>query len=162
MVMTAMIQEQPSSKGWVLTERAARYCTYIDFPQIQPLNFKGTCSDVWNSPRQDGWFHECYILNAHENIEKKKTRPNIAQTTGEIKSLRLRLLESEEVKESDEVEEFATKLIDQKICSLANHKDESKRMFNDTLRNNQNQQQPFKRHNVARAYTVGPGEKKVS
>ncbi|GJZ34076.1 putative reverse transcriptase domain-containing protein, partial [Tanacetum coccineum] len=31
----------------------------------------------------------------------------------------------------------------------------------DTLRNNQNQHQPFKRHNMARAYTVGPKEKKV-
>ncbi|GJW30607.1 putative reverse transcriptase domain-containing protein [Tanacetum coccineum] len=30
----------------------------------------------------------------------------------------------------------------------------------DTSRNNQNQQQPFKRYNVARAYTAGPGEKK--
>ncbi|GJR34512.1 putative reverse transcriptase domain-containing protein [Tanacetum coccineum] len=105
---------------------------------------------------------------------------------GEIKKLEIELWNLK-VKESDEVEkyvgglpdmiqgsmmaskpktiqhdiEFATKLIDQKICSLANHKDESKRMFNDTLRNNQNQQQPFKRHNVARAYTVGPGEKKV-
>nr|GEX62222.1 hypothetical protein [Tanacetum cinerariifolium] len=32
--------------------------------------------------------------------------------------------------------------------------------FKDTLRNNQNQQQPFKRYNVARAYAVVPGEKK--
>ncbi|GKF60771.1 hypothetical protein Tco_0177557, partial [Tanacetum coccineum] len=32
--------------------------------------------------------------------------------------------------------------------------------FKDTLRNNQNQQKPFKRHNVARAYTAGPAEKK--
>ncbi|GJS46512.1 putative reverse transcriptase domain-containing protein [Tanacetum coccineum] len=30
----------------------------------------------------------------------------------------------------------------------------------DTSRNNQNQQQPFKRNNVARAYTAGPGDKK--
>ncbi|GJT67530.1 putative reverse transcriptase domain-containing protein [Tanacetum coccineum] len=39
-------------------------------------------------------------------------------------------------------------------------KAENKRKFEDTSRNNQNQQHPFKRHNVARAYTVGPGEKK--
>ncbi|GJR01586.1 putative reverse transcriptase domain-containing protein [Tanacetum coccineum] len=38
--------------------------------------------------------------------------------------------------------------------------DKNKRKFDDTPRNNQNQQQPFKRNNVARAYTVGPGEKK--
>ncbi|GKE87922.1 hypothetical protein Tco_1565397, partial [Tanacetum coccineum] len=37
---------------------------------------------------------------------------------------------------------------------------ENKRKFKDTSRNTQNQQQPFKRNNVARAYTAGPGDKK--
>ncbi|GKE11666.1 hypothetical protein Tco_1415217, partial [Tanacetum coccineum] len=44
--------------------------------------------------------------------------------------------------------------------NLAEHHPENKRKFEDTLRNNQNQQQPFKRHNVERAYTAGPREKK--
>ncbi|GJS47350.1 putative reverse transcriptase domain-containing protein [Tanacetum coccineum] len=48
--------------------------------------------------------------------------------------------------------EFATKLMDQKIRSLAERQDENKRKFKDTSRNNQNQQQPFKRHNVAWAW----------
>ncbi|GKE74707.1 hypothetical protein Tco_1536748, partial [Tanacetum coccineum] len=56
--------------------------------------------------------------------------------------------------------EFATELIDQKIRTLGERQDENKRKFEDTSRNNQNQQQPFKRHNVARAYTDVPGEKK--
>ncbi|GJX89607.1 putative reverse transcriptase domain-containing protein [Tanacetum coccineum] len=56
--------------------------------------------------------------------------------------------------------EFATKLMDQKIRTLAARQAKNKRKFEDTSRNNQNQQQPFKRHNVARAYTTGPGEKK--
>ncbi|GKC01215.1 putative reverse transcriptase domain-containing protein [Tanacetum coccineum] len=34
--------------------------------------------------------------------------------------------------------------------------------LDDNSRNNKNQQQPFKKQNVARAYTAGPGEKKVS
>ncbi|GKA38064.1 putative reverse transcriptase domain-containing protein [Tanacetum coccineum] len=46
------------------------------------------------------------------------------------------------------------------IRTLAECQAENKRKFEDTSRNNQNQQQPFKRHNVARAYTAGPGEKK--
>ncbi|GJX83985.1 putative reverse transcriptase domain-containing protein [Tanacetum coccineum] len=50
--------------------------------------------------------------------------------------------------------------MDQKIRTLAERQAKNKRKFEDTLRNNQNQQQPFKRHNVARAYTAGPGEKK--
>ncbi|GJT66087.1 putative reverse transcriptase domain-containing protein [Tanacetum coccineum] len=56
--------------------------------------------------------------------------------------------------------EFATKLMDQKIRTLAERQEENKRKFKDTSRNNQNQQQPFKRHNVAWAYTAGPKEKK--
>ncbi|GJW61489.1 putative reverse transcriptase domain-containing protein [Tanacetum coccineum] len=38
---------------------------------------------------------------------------------------------------------------------------ENKRMLDDNLRNNQNQQQPFKTQNVAKAYTARHGEKKV-
>ncbi|GKB90915.1 putative reverse transcriptase domain-containing protein [Tanacetum coccineum] len=56
--------------------------------------------------------------------------------------------------------EFATELMDQKTRTLAERQTENKRKFQDTLRNNQNQQQPFKRHNVARAYTARPREKK--
>ncbi|GKE78823.1 putative reverse transcriptase domain-containing protein, partial [Tanacetum coccineum] len=48
-----------------------------------------------------------------------------------------------------------------KIRSLADRQAKNKRKLDDTSRNNQNRQQPFKRYNVARAYTVGPGEKKV-
>ncbi|GKA48984.1 putative reverse transcriptase domain-containing protein [Tanacetum coccineum] len=57
--------------------------------------------------------------------------------------------------------EFATELMDQKIRAIVDRQVKNKRKFDDTSRNNQNQQQPFKRHNVARAYTVGPGEKKI-
>ncbi|GJR03989.1 putative reverse transcriptase domain-containing protein [Tanacetum coccineum] len=56
--------------------------------------------------------------------------------------------------------EFANELMDQKILTLTEHQAENKRKFDDTSRNNQNQQQPFKRNNVARAYTAGPREKK--
>nr|GEZ46586.1 hypothetical protein [Tanacetum cinerariifolium] len=55
---------------------------------------------------------------------------------------------------------FATELMDQKIRTLAECQAKNKRKFEDTLRNNQNQQQPFKRHNVAHDDTAGPGEKK--
>nr|GEW96857.1 reverse transcriptase domain-containing protein [Tanacetum cinerariifolium] len=44
--------------------------------------------------------------------------------------------------------EFATELMDQKIRTLAERQAENKRKFEDTSRNNQNQQQPLKRHNV--------------
>ncbi|GJT31654.1 putative reverse transcriptase domain-containing protein [Tanacetum coccineum] len=56
--------------------------------------------------------------------------------------------------------EFATEMMDKKMITAAERQAENKRKFEETSRNNQNQQQPFKRNNVARAYTAGPGDKK--
>ncbi|GKD32994.1 putative reverse transcriptase domain-containing protein [Tanacetum coccineum] len=55
---------------------------------------------------------------------------------------------------------FATEMMDKKMLTMAERQAENKRKFEDTSRNNQNQQQPFKRNNVAWAYTAGPGDKK--
>ncbi|GJZ80473.1 putative reverse transcriptase domain-containing protein [Tanacetum coccineum] len=56
--------------------------------------------------------------------------------------------------------EFATKLMDKKMLTATERQAENKRKFKDTSGNNQNQQQPFKRNNVARAYIAGPRDKK--
>ncbi|GKA06889.1 putative reverse transcriptase domain-containing protein [Tanacetum coccineum] len=56
--------------------------------------------------------------------------------------------------------EFATELMDQKICTFVDRQAENKRKLDDNSKSNQNQQQPFKRQNVARAYTVGPSDKR--
>nr|GEZ43234.1 hypothetical protein [Tanacetum cinerariifolium] len=56
--------------------------------------------------------------------------------------------------------EFATEMMDKKILTHAERQAEHKRKFDDTSRNTQHQQQPFKKNNVARAYTAGPGDKK--
>nr|GEU35505.1 hypothetical protein [Tanacetum cinerariifolium] len=56
--------------------------------------------------------------------------------------------------------EFATKMKDKKMLIHAERQAEQKRKLDDTSRNNQHQHHPFKRNNVARAYTVGPGDKK--
>ncbi|GKC49262.1 hypothetical protein Tco_1072007 [Tanacetum coccineum] len=57
--------------------------------------------------------------------------------------------------------EFATELMDQKIRTFVDRQAENKRKLDDNSKSNLNQHQPFKRQNVARAYTAGPGEKKV-
>ncbi|GJU53791.1 putative reverse transcriptase domain-containing protein [Tanacetum coccineum] len=56
--------------------------------------------------------------------------------------------------------EFATEMMDKKMITAAERQAENKRKFEEPSRNTQNQQQPFKRNNVARAYTAGPGDKK--
>ncbi|GKD16719.1 putative reverse transcriptase domain-containing protein [Tanacetum coccineum] len=56
--------------------------------------------------------------------------------------------------------EFSIELMDKKILTITERQAENKRKFEDTSRNNQNQQQPLKRNNVGRAFTAGLGEKK--
>ncbi|GJX97279.1 putative reverse transcriptase domain-containing protein [Tanacetum coccineum] len=56
--------------------------------------------------------------------------------------------------------EIATELMDKKICTLVECQTESKRKFEDTSRNTQNQQQQNKRQNTGRAYTARTGKKK--
>ncbi|GJS12531.1 putative reverse transcriptase domain-containing protein [Tanacetum coccineum] len=51
--------------------------------------------------------------------------------------------------------EFAIELMDKKISTFAERQADNKIKFDDTSRNNQNQQQPPKRQNVARVFTVG-------
>ncbi|GJT49764.1 putative reverse transcriptase domain-containing protein [Tanacetum coccineum] len=57
--------------------------------------------------------------------------------------------------------EIVTELMDNKICTFDEFQTESKRKFEDTSRNTQNQQQQQnKRQNTGMTYTAGTGEKK--
>ncbi|GKC90482.1 putative reverse transcriptase domain-containing protein, partial [Tanacetum coccineum] len=64
-------------------------------------------------------------------------------------------------KTMQEAIEIANDLMDQKVRTFADRQAENKRKLDDNSRNNQNQQQPFKRKIVTRAYTIRPSEKKV-
>ncbi|GJY06809.1 putative reverse transcriptase domain-containing protein [Tanacetum coccineum] len=57
--------------------------------------------------------------------------------------------------------ECATEPMDQKIRTFTDRQAKNRRKLDDNSKSNQNQQQPFKRQNVARAYTARPREKKV-
>ncbi|GJX58415.1 hypothetical protein Tco_0289805 [Tanacetum coccineum] len=50
--------------------------------------------------------------------------------------------------------EMATELMDKKVSTIAERQAENKRKFENTSRNNQNQQQQIKRQNTGRAYTT--------
>nr|GEV18974.1 hypothetical protein [Tanacetum cinerariifolium] len=56
--------------------------------------------------------------------------------------------------------EIETKLMNKKISTLVERQAENKRKLDNTIRNNQNQQQPNKRQNTGKAYTAGHEEKK--
>nr|GEU65526.1 putative reverse transcriptase domain-containing protein [Tanacetum cinerariifolium] len=59
----------------------------------------------------------------------------------------------------DDTIELANDLMDQKLRTYVKRQNENKRKADDTSRNNQ--QQPQKKQNVARAYTAGPGKNMV-
>ncbi|GJV02205.1 putative reverse transcriptase domain-containing protein [Tanacetum coccineum] len=63
-------------------------------------------------------------------------------------------------KTMQEAVEMATELMDKKVSTIAERQAENKRKFENTSRNNQNQQQQNKRQNIGRAYTAGTDEKK--
>ncbi|GJS55131.1 putative reverse transcriptase domain-containing protein [Tanacetum coccineum] len=58
--------------------------------------------------------------------------------------------------------EFVTELMDKKISTLTKRQAENKRKFDDTSKNNQNQQQLNKRQNTGKAYTVGHGGRNMT
>nr|GFD32314.1 hypothetical protein [Tanacetum cinerariifolium] len=66
-------------------------------------------------------------------------------------------VKSSKPKTLDETIELANDLMDQKLRTYAERKSDSKRNADDISRNNQ---QPFKRQNVAKAYNLGSAEKK--
>ncbi|GJQ98884.1 putative reverse transcriptase domain-containing protein [Tanacetum coccineum] len=63
-------------------------------------------------------------------------------------------------KTMQEAAKMATELMDKRVSTIAERQAENKRRFENTSRNNQNQQQQNKRQNTGRAYTAGSGDKK--
>nr|GEX60020.1 hypothetical protein [Tanacetum cinerariifolium] len=105
----------------------ARECTYSDFLKCQSLNFK-------------------MFLKEFDKVEKY---------VGGLSDMIQESVMASKPKKMQDAIEFATEFMDQKIRTLAERQAKNKRNFKDTSRNNQNQHQPFKSHNVA-AYTIGP------
>ncbi|GKD66848.1 putative reverse transcriptase domain-containing protein, partial [Tanacetum coccineum] len=147
----------------------ARVCSYTDFMKCQPLNFKGTEGVVGLSQWLEKMesvrgndvaaytqrFQELalmctkFLADETEKIDKyiSGLPDNIH---GNVMSARPKTL--------DDAIELANDLMDQKLRTYAERQNDNKRKADDSLRNNQ---QPHKKQNVARAYTVGPGEKKA-
>ncbi|GJU95210.1 putative reverse transcriptase domain-containing protein [Tanacetum coccineum] len=149
-----------SGSGGGRTPHTARVCTYKDFLNCQPLNFKGTKGVVGLTQ----WFEKIesvfHIKNYTVECQIKYatcTMLGSALTWSEIKKLEIELWNLK-VKGTDVVEKYVGGLPDM-IQGNVIHA-ENKRKLDNNPRDNQAQQQPFKRQNVAMAYTARPGEKK--
>ncbi|GJW82804.1 putative reverse transcriptase domain-containing protein [Tanacetum coccineum] len=139
------VDNHNSGTGARRNERATRKCTYPDFMKCQPLNFKGTEGVV----ELTQWIEKMETVTVGNDIAyamtwtelKKKITDKYCPRT-EIKKLEVELMFPEE---SDKIEKYI----------------ESKRKFEDTSRNTQNQQQKQqnKRQNTGRAYTARTGQK---
>nr|GEX77935.1 putative reverse transcriptase domain-containing protein [Tanacetum cinerariifolium] len=162
-----------------------RECTYTDFLKCQPMSFQGTEGVVgsaltwWNTHMRVVGHDVSYAMPwaALKRMITYKYCPK-----GEIQKLESEMFPEESAKveryigglpdmihgnvkaskpqSMQKAIRFATEMMDKKMLTHAERQAEHKRKFDDTSRNNQHQQQPFKRNNMARAYTVGPGDKK--
>ncbi|GJV89171.1 putative reverse transcriptase domain-containing protein [Tanacetum coccineum] len=141
-------------------KRTAATTTPMAGAQIKALISQGVVLTQWTVG------HDVAYAMTWKTLKKMMTDKYCPR--GEIKKLEIELwnlkvkgsVMASKPKKMQDAIEFATELMDQKIRTLAKLQAENKRKFEDTSRNNQNQQQPFKRHNVAHAYTAGPEEKK--
>nr|GEV04987.1 putative reverse transcriptase domain-containing protein [Tanacetum cinerariifolium] len=111
-----------------------RECSYTNFLKCQPMSFQGIKGVVESTKVERYIGGHPYMI--HGSV--KASKPQSMQ----------------------EAIEFATKMMDKKMLTHAEHQAEHKRKFDDTSRNTQHQQQPFKRNNVAHAYTTGPRDEK--
>ncbi|GKB87778.1 putative reverse transcriptase domain-containing protein, partial [Tanacetum coccineum] len=162
-------------RGQVPTQRE---CTYTDFLKCQSMNFKSTEGVVkfasctlqgsaltwWNSHVRgtnlmtyNQRFQELALMCDRMFPEESA---KVERYVGGLPDMIHGSVKASKPQSMQEAIEFATEMMDKKMLTAAERQAENKRKFEDTSRNNQNQQQPFKRNNVARAYTVGPGDKK--
>nr|GEX08417.1 putative reverse transcriptase domain-containing protein [Tanacetum cinerariifolium] len=155
----------------------ARECTYTDFLKCQPLKFKATKGVIgltqwtvghdiayampWKTSKQmmtDKYCPRELALMCDRMFPEESDE--VEKYVGGLPDMFHESVKVSKPKIIQEAIEFTTELVDQKILTLVKHQAKNKRKFDDTSRNNQNQQQPFKMNNVAWAYTVRPEEKK--
>nr|GEY14244.1 putative reverse transcriptase domain-containing protein [Tanacetum cinerariifolium] len=108
----------------------------------------------------------CCLCNAMSGLEKDdhkmfpKEAAKVERYIGGLPNMIHGSVKASKPQLMQEAIKFATEMMDKKMLTHAKRQAEHKRKLDDTSRNNQHQQQPFKRNNVARAYTAGPGDKK--
>ncbi|GJS63892.1 putative reverse transcriptase domain-containing protein [Tanacetum coccineum] len=141
---------------WVVLKKKMtdKYCPLgeVQKLEIELWNLKVKGNDV---PAYTNRFQETSLLcTKFVSTETEKVTKYISglpdNIYGNVKSARPKTL--------DETIELANELMDQKLRTYAERQSDSKRKADDISRNNQ---QPFKKQNVAKAYNLGTAEKKT-
>ncbi|GKC65691.1 reverse transcriptase domain-containing protein [Tanacetum coccineum] len=131
-----------SGSGRRRTKHTTHECTYSDFLKCQPLNFKGT----------EGV--ELALMCGRMFIEESD---QVEKYVGGLPDMIQGIVMASKPKTMQEAVKIANDLIDQKVRAYAERQAENKRKLDN---NNQAQQQPPKKQNMARAYSTRPSEKK--
>ncbi|GJT52691.1 putative reverse transcriptase domain-containing protein [Tanacetum coccineum] len=148
-----------------------RECTYSDFLKCQPLNFKGTEGVTVGHDAAYGmtWKTLMKMLTDKycprgeiRKLEIKMWNLKVEKYVGVLPDMIQGSVMASKPKTMQEAIKIANDLMDQKVRTFSDRQAENKRKLDDNTMNNQTQQQPFKWKNVARAYTVGPNDKKES
>ncbi|GKB01272.1 retrovirus-related pol polyprotein from transposon 17.6 [Tanacetum coccineum] len=165
-----------SGSGIRRTEHTTRECTYSDFLKCQPLNFKGTEGVVVKIIGHDAaygmpWktlmkmmtdnytqrFQELALMCGRMFPEESD---QVEQYVGGLPDIIQGSVTASKPKTMQEAIKFANDLMDQKIHTFAEKQAENKRRLDNNSSDNNAQQAPFKRQNVARAYSARPSENK--
>ncbi|GJW22862.1 putative reverse transcriptase domain-containing protein [Tanacetum coccineum] len=157
-----------SGIGSKRTEQIARECTYTDFIKCQPLNFKGTEGVAGLSQWFEKWSLFSISLVMMPLMELAllcgrmfpKESDKIEKYVSGFPDMIHGSVVASKPKTMQDAVEITTELMDKRVRTFAECQTESKRKFEDTSRNTQNQQQPNKRQNTGKAYDVRSGEKK--
>ncbi|GKD62180.1 hypothetical protein Tco_1299689 [Tanacetum coccineum] len=158
----------------------ARECTYQDFVKCQPLNFKGTEGVIgltrwfekietdsaltwYNSHKRTIGTDVTYAMTWKALIKLMTEGNDLTAYTQRFQELIL-LCTKMVLEEEDLVEKFIGGLPNNiqgnKLKGYTARNAENKRRVVNNPRDNRVQQPPFKRQNMARAYTVGNNNKK--
>nr|GEV29973.1 putative reverse transcriptase domain-containing protein [Tanacetum cinerariifolium] len=133
-----------------------KYCPISEIKKLETkisnLKVKGTDVMSYNQHFQELVLMYDRMFPEESNVDEKYVGGLPDMIHGSVKASKPKIMQ--------EAIEFATELMDKKILTIAERQANNKQKFEDTSQNNQNQQQPFKRNNVAQAYIAGPGEKK--
>ncbi|GKC28175.1 putative reverse transcriptase domain-containing protein, partial [Tanacetum coccineum] len=133
-----------------------KYCPRGEIKKLEVemwnLKVKGTDVVSYNQ-----CFQELALMCARIFLEESD---KIEKYVGGLPDKIHRSVKASKPKTMQDAIEFTTELMDKKISTFAERQADNKRKFDDTSKNNQNQQKPPKRQNVARAYIAGSGEKK--
>ncbi|GKD42480.1 putative reverse transcriptase domain-containing protein [Tanacetum coccineum] len=143
--------------------QAAYECTYKEFLNCQPLNFKGTEGAVGLAR----WFKKMESRTVDTDAAYAMTWKELMKLMTEVYCPRNKIQKMERNVTSfsptrlQDVVGMASSLIDQKVHANVARQTDNKRKWENYLRDNHVHQQPFKRPNVARAYTAESNEKKA-